>query len=311
MKKGCNHLLSVGILAGNLAFQGCSRQRLSEQQAPQELPNTLASVLAGAANEIVQVDIARVNLLCAQGLPGCEQVDVDGELARLDEWAARVKSETERHDNRFARNPAEFENSKGFFKVLMLGVVLGEDFKVHYRVDRQGGPATASMNDGFFADARDVFLLGLLGDQRQGTCSSMPVLYVAVGRRLGYPLKLVTTKGHLFVRWEDEGERFNLEVTGNGLNRFPDDYYRQWPFAVSEVEIKAEGYLQSLSPAGELAAFMSIRAMCLREAGKINEAAEAFATASRLAPEVQSYRVMVAQCQGDGVGSGRTQTTGR
>mgnify|MGYP000704281101 CR=1 FL=1 len=25
---------------------------------------------------------------------------------------------------------------------------------------------------------------------------------------------------------EGEGERFNLEVTGNGLNRFTDDYYR-------------------------------------------------------------------------------------
>ena len=30
----------------------------------------------------------------------------------------------------------------------------------------------------------------------RGTCSSLPVLQVAVGRRLGYPLKLVTTKGH-------------------------------------------------------------------------------------------------------------------
>ena len=33
---------------------------------------------------------------------------------------------------------------------------------------------------------------------------------MAVGRRLGYPLKLVTTKGHLFVRWEGAGERFNI-----------------------------------------------------------------------------------------------------
>jgi len=32
----------------------------------------------------------------------------------------------------------------------------------------------------------------------------------------GYPLKLVTTKGHLFVRQDGKGECFNLEVTGNG-----------------------------------------------------------------------------------------------
>jgi len=32
----------------------------------------------------------------------------------------------------------------------------------------------------------------------------MPILYVAVGRQSGYPLKLVTTKGHLLVRREPE-----------------------------------------------------------------------------------------------------------
>lgn len=34
-----------------------------------------------------------------------------------------------------------------------------------------------------------------------------------------YPLKLVTTKGHLFVRWEGTGERSNVEATSHGLNR--------------------------------------------------------------------------------------------
>jgi hypothetical protein len=44
------------------------------------------------------------------------------------------------------------------------------------------------------------------------------VLYVAIGRRLGYPLKLVECKGHLFVRWEDAKERFNIEGTSRGLH---------------------------------------------------------------------------------------------
>jgi len=258
--------------------------------------------------ELKHVDIARVNLLCAQGLPGCEQVDVISSLAVLDQWVARVRSETERHHYRWERSPAEFEHSEGFFKMLMVGVVLAEDFKVHYRTDRQVSPDTASINDGFFADARDVFLPGLLNEFHQGTCSSMPVLYVAVGRRLGYPIKLVTTKGHLFVRWEGEGERFNLEVTGNGLNRFADDYYRQWPFAVSDAEVASERYLQSLSPAGELAAFLSIRAMCLQETGQMMAAADAFDAAVKLAPEVQSYQVMAAQCRG--TGSGKKLLTG-
>ena len=178
-------------------------------------------------------------------------------LGSLQEMSARVQSETERNHYRFERNPTDFENSEDFYKMVILAVVLAEDFQVKYAPNKMVTVADARANDDFFADAHDVFLHGLLGTRRQGTCSSLPVLHVAVGRQLGYPLKLVTTKGHLFVRWEDAKERFNVEAAGNGVNRFPDDYYRHWPLEVSDAEVQAEGYLKSLTPAEELAVFMS------------------------------------------------------
>ena len=83
-------------------------------------------------------------------------------------------------------------------------------------------------HDHFAADSRDLFLHGLLRpalnpqpstlNLPRGTCSSMPVLYIAIGRRLGYPLKIVTTKAHLFIRWESAAERFDLEGTGRGMS---------------------------------------------------------------------------------------------
>ena len=85
-----------------------------------------------------QVDIARMNLLCAQGLPGAEGVDLAASLAELDKMAARVRSETERHLYRFQTNPAEFENSEGFFRMVMLAVVLAEDFGVRYAPSKIG-----------------------------------------------------------------------------------------------------------------------------------------------------------------------------
>ena len=169
---------------------------------------------------------------------------------------------------------------------------LAEDFQVKYAPDKIASAAEAHLGDGCFANARDVFLHRLTGPERRGTCSSLPVLQVAMGRRLGYPLKLVTTKGHLFVRWEDASERFNIEAAGRGVNRFPDDYYRHWPFEVSAAEEAAEGYLKSLSPGGELAVFLSIRGMCLKDAGHTEAAATVFSAAAKLAPEVQSYRMM-------------------
>jgi hypothetical protein len=125
----------------------------------------------------------------------------------------------------------------------------------------------------------------------------MPVLYVAIGRRLSYPLKLVTTKSHLFIRWESAGERFDLEATGRGMNRYDDEHFKHWPFPVSEEEIRADGYLKSLTPVEELALFLSLRGHCLKEAGRISEAVASYAEAVRLAPASRPYRLLLAATQ--------------
>jgi hypothetical protein len=253
---------------------------------------TLADLLTRTSTDLANHDIGVLNLLCAQCLPGADDLDVKRTLTTLDQMAGRVRAETDRHAYRFRRNPAEYEHSEGFFKMLILAVVLAEDFGVHYAPTKAGPPSEARQGDGFFADAHDVFLHGLTGARRRGTCSSLPVLQVAVGRRLGYPLKLVTTKGHLFVRWEDAQERFNIEAAGQAVNRFSDDHYRHWPLEVTEEEVAAEGYLTSLTPPEELAVFMSIRGMCWLEAGRYSEASESFQAAARLAPHCRGYPVL-------------------
>jgi hypothetical protein len=244
-------------------------------------------------------DVVVQNLRCTGGLPGAEAVDLAACLTQLDNWSSRVKTETKRHLYKFRQNPAEFEHSEGYFRMLMMAVVVAEDFGVRYNPARVGNTATVAEPDDFFADSRDVFLHGVLGPQRLGTCSSMPILYLALGRRLGYPLKLVTTKAHLFLRWESDTERFNLEATGRGMNRYDDEHYRQWPFPLTEQEIQEDGYLQSLTPAGEQAVFLSIRSQCFRTAGRLAEAQDAGAEAVRLAPEVRSYRVLLAETRAD------------
>jgi hypothetical protein len=252
----------------------------------------VAQLLTLHSTALSTLDIARMNLLCAEDLPKTPGA-LNGPLATLDEWTGQIASETTRHWYRYRHNPKEFNHSEGFFRMLMMAVVLSEDFKIQY--DPALRTSAASSHDGFFASADSVFLTGLLGPARKGTCSSLPVLYVALGRRLGYPLHLVTTKGHLFVRWEGQGERFNVEATGHGLNTVDDDYYRKWPFPITTEEESAEGYMKNLDAAGELAAFLSIRAMCLLENGRVNEAADAFAKASQFAPQCRAYTLMHSQ----------------
>jgi hypothetical protein len=249
---------------------------------------TFDSLLIMKPADLQRVDIATVNLLCANDLPGTDKLRIKQTIAILDSWAKRVTSETDRHLYKFRQNPAEFENSEAYFRILMLVTVLQQDFNVRYNPERIQSPD--------FSDSRDLFLHGLLSGKRQGTCVSMPVLYVAVGRRLGYPLKLVSSKAHLFARWESPGgkERFNIEATNQGLNCFPDEYYHKWPVPLTAEELSRGEYLKSLSPAEELAVFLSTRGHCLEAAGRLAEAQVAYAHAHALVPRSSNYLAFLA-----------------
>ena len=238
-----------------------------------------------------KVDIAEMNLLCAVDLPGAENLDIDHCLSKLDQWAGKARAETQRHayrvqDPRFAER---YKGSVSRFRAEFLLQVLQEDCGVHYNMDR--------VENIDFRRSQDLFLHGLIGDGNGGTCVSMPVLYVAVGRRLGYPLKLVRTKEHVFCRWEDGRERFNIEGAGKGFASFADAYYKTWPKKASEAEIKANRYLVSLTPREELASFLASRGHCLLDNGYLRPAWEAYLAARRLAPATRAYAVWATRAQ--------------
>jgi hypothetical protein len=267
---------------------------LSENHAIEAPPKTLTELLALPPQRLTNIDIALMNLLCAEGLAGADNPPTQECLTTLEQWAAHVKSETDRHLYKFRANPGEFENSEGYFRMLMMAVIVYEDFMIRYNPQKISVPGASISGDHFFADSRDILLHGLLGPGRTGTCSSMPVLYLALGRRLGYPLKLVTTKAHLFIRWEDAGDRFDVEATGKGMNKYDDAHFRSWPFPVSDQEIAENGYLKSLTPVEELSVFLSIRAECLMENGRLAEAVKSFEAAYRLAPQWKGNQVLLA-----------------
>lgn len=273
----------------------CAQEKAAASQTNQ--PAKLNELLRLPASELEDCDIARMNLLCADELPGTEDLKVEESLATLDQWVQHVKSETDRNLHHFQENPAYYYNSENFYKMLMMAVVLYEDYGVRYNPKWIETPAAIRPDDHFAADSRDIFIHGMLGPSHMGTCSSMPVLYVALGRRLGYPVKLVSTKAHLFLRWDSPAEKFNMDATGKGLNEYDDEHYKQWPIPLTDQDIKEEGYLKSLTPAEELSVFLTIRAMCLREAGRMNDAIVAHAAALRLAPDWRSNRLLLADAQ--------------
>lgn len=237
--------------------------------------------------ELGQYDIAAINLACAEGLPGAEQIDPDYCLYKLDEWAGEVGPHTKRLLPHFRRKSHLYENSEAYFRAMDLITVLQRDLGVRYN------PAKIPEDAPF--DTADSFIHGVIqGDG--GTCASLPVVYAAVGRRLGYPIRLATTRnktsGHLFARWEDPatGERFNIEATNRGMSTPTDDYFRTGLYELGP-KVEAEGcYLRSKTPRMELAGFLGNRAWCWHDAKDWRRCVEAWAWAAALVPENQLVR---------------------
>ncbi len=262
-------------------------------------PKTLAELLALPPDQLEKVDLARIDLLCAEGLPGAGDLDLEKCLQTLDEWARYVKLETERNYHRFVEHPEKFKNSLGRYRMAVMAAVLCQDLRVQYNPKREKelfehhffaeGEPFGEAERSFFSDSSDLFLHGLLSDKRYGTCASMPFLYVAIGRRLGYPVSIALTHRHYYVYYDEgEGKHFNVEATENrGFITPSDDEYRNPPWGAppSPEYFETRGLLRPLSNKVAMAHILAGRAAVFRSAGRHDEEARTWAIAARYFPD--------------------------
>jgi hypothetical protein len=256
-------------------------------------PKSLVELLALETNQLEKVDLARINLLCAEGLRGSENLDIQQCLETLDAWARYIDRETKRNNHHFVERPKEFNNSLAYYRMGMLGTVLAEDLRIRYspkleqqqRIRPPDSQTVADWN-AFFTDSRDIFLHGLLSGRRSGTCSSMPFLHAAIGRRLGYPVTIAARKYHLYVRYQEgRGKHLNVEATENlGFSTPSDEEYRTGMFAMTEEEIKGCGWLRPFSNKKILGICLLNRANCLRSMKQHGEEIKTLEQAARYLP---------------------------
>ncbi len=256
---------------------------LTSNRAPIVSPTSIDDLLRLSIADLASVDIGLCNLLCAEGLRGSEDLDIPTSLKTLDEMAEAVRVSTASLWKQFERSPEHYYRSPAYFRLLVLATVLQREFGVSYNVDWFERPPD-------FTDARLLFIHGLL-DGSGGTCSSLPVLYAAVGRRLGYPIKLVSAVSHLFCRWDDppDGERINIEAASKGLTCHSDDHYKTWPLPMRPEDLSGTYYLRSYTPAEELACFLVTRSHCQSDWNRFGDAVELLHHACRLFPTEPNF----------------------
>ncbi len=204
-------------------------------------------------DELAQRDVAETNLFAAYNLPYAGKLEIADLQKQLDQWAERVDDATRRA---IARGAPELRQMPfGQFRILVMVSVLQRSLGVRYNFGFMEGEYDGS-------DSRNLFIHGLL-QGHGGSCVTLPVLYAAIGRRLGYPIKLVQAKEHTFCRWsEPGGERFNIEATSPGFTPRSDEYYLTWPVPITPAELKSGFYLRELTPREELAFFLGQRGNC-------------------------------------------------
>lgn len=153
-------------------------------------PASLDALLALSPEELARVDLARMNLLCAQGLAGAESIDEEAIAEKsklLDEWAKKVKFETERHLYRlthpdYKEHAEHFKHSEARFRAEWLVMTLQQDCGVHYFLNTEDYRDKPIKEWPPLTDARMCFVNGLVGDDFGGNCVSLPIVYAAVGR---------------------------------------------------------------------------------------------------------------------------------
>lgn len=98
----------------------------------------------------------------------------------------------------------------------------------------------------FSQSVQDYYFLNGILDTKQGICYTMPLLYIAVAQRLGYPIYPVLVPDHMFARYNDPSfQRQNIEVTSGG-KYFEDAWYIQ-DFAISKRGLASGSYMRTLT----------------------------------------------------------------
>lgn len=226
---------------------------------PEEEPlSELDRILALSDVELEKVSTARINLLISQ--EAIPDLNIEDYQARFDQLVLELKLANQRHG-------AEMKDPDKLIRVLNTFLYLDKGFR-YARLGDSTDPSLLSV------DPRNLFLYGIL-DRMQGTCISMPVLYIALGEAVGLPIKGVNANDHFFCRWDGHGYVSNIEPTGGGGWSPDEDYIRD--MKISKEQLRSGAYMRSLTKRELIGNFFFARASFYSATGRPDKALEDFA----------------------------------
>jgi len=221
---------------------------------------SVGELLAMTDDQLPHIDPLVLNFAVARQIPGLDKLDVAKYATQVDELAHRIDVANRVAEPQARDDPLYKLDRDLWWAGGMCVALAGPSFGITYTESRLDP-----------AHPEQAFLYGLL-DSKVGTCASMPVLYIAIGHRLGWPIKGVVSKDHMWARWDDGkpkelgGKRFNLEATsstsdgvmGSFLSTPDEEYAKE--LGTSPLAISSGSDFTSLTPRQLLGVFLQSRA---------------------------------------------------
>lgn len=126
----------------------------------------------------------------------------------------------------------------------------------------------------------EKFLLENVLEGRHGNCLGLTSLYLAIGDRLGLPLRAVYVPSHCFVRYEGNGACINIETGQKGAER-KNGWYAE-KFALKE----GSPYLRSLGKKETIGLYLKSLGTASSRGGSEDKAIHWYEKASRFYPDL-------------------------
>lgn len=134
-------------------------------------------------------------------------------------------------------------------------------------------------------------------DHRKGVCTSLPLLYMIIAERLGYPIYAVEAPDHTFCRYVlENGKYLNIEVTSGG-GEVPDLFYID-DMNIPKQAFKNGVYMRTLSKKEYIGSLLHKNAVSYMIKGDYKTAVKYLEKSVRLHPKNSHNHKVLAHCYG-------------
>lgn len=241
---------------------------------------SIRDLLGASDEELAALDPLVMNLIVAKSIPGLEGLNVNEYVSVVDSWANDIRARLPQEELVFHQAPGKWKRDVRFFRLGQVAGYLDSVVGIRY-IDEQKRAKEVR-----YTNPSDLFVNGII-DRKLGTCANMPVLHVAVGWRLGWPVSLACVNSHYVCRFDDGTVAYNIEATDTGRGGFAagtDQEYRD-RFGIPLRAKKVGSDLTPLTPRQLLGVFIGLRARHFDDIDNLEAAERDYLLARYLFPE--------------------------